>query len=130
MQAAHARATQVLLIDTAGRLQTQSGLMDELRKIKRVVNRADPKAPDEILLVLDAGVGQNALSQLHHFREAVGITGLCVTKLDGTARGGVLFALCRAAGLPVRYIGVGEDVSDLRPFDADDFVDALLPSPP
>ncbi|HET9122656.1 MAG TPA: signal recognition particle-docking protein FtsY, partial [Acidiferrobacteraceae bacterium] len=91
MQAARARKSQILLIDTAGRLQTQSGLMDELRKIRRVIARADPAAPDEVLLVLDAAVGQNALSQLQHFREAVGVTGLCVTKLDGTARAGILF---------------------------------------
>ena len=128
MQAAKARKIGVLLIDTAGRLQTQSGLMDELRKIRRVIARADPAAPDEVLLVLDAGVGQNALSQLHHFKEAVGVTGLCITKLDGTARAGVLFALCRAAGLPIRYIGVGEDLMDLRPFDAHEFVSALLPA--
>ncbi|MHB8415698.1 MAG: signal recognition particle-docking protein FtsY, partial [Acidiferrobacteraceae bacterium] len=127
LHAARARHADVLIIDTAGRLQTQSGLMDELKKIKRVLQRVQPGAPHEVLLVLDAGVGQNALSQLRHFHEAVEVTGLCVTKLDGTARGGVLFALCRNAHLPIRYIGVGEDATDLRPFDAAEFVDALLP---
>ncbi|MHB1527903.1 MAG: signal recognition particle-docking protein FtsY [Acidiferrobacteraceae bacterium] len=130
LHAARARHADVLIIDTAGRLQTQSGLMDELKKIKRVLQRVQPGAPHEILLVLDAGVGQNALSQLRHFHEAVEVTGLCVTKLDGTARGGVLFALCRNARLPIRYIGVGEDATDLRPFDAAEFVNALLPEAP
>ncbi len=130
LHAARARQADVLIIDTAGRLQTQSGLMDELKKIKRVLQRVQPGAPNEVLLVLDAGVGQNALSQLRHFHEAVEVTGLCVTKLDGTARGGVLFALCRNARLPIRYIGVGEDATDLRPFDAAEFVDALLPEAP
>lgn len=129
IEAGKARSVDLVLIDTAGRLQTQIGLMDELRKIKRVCERALPGAPHEVLLVLDAGVGQNALSQLRHFSEAVGVTGLCITKLDGTAKGGVLFALCRAAHLPVRYIGVGEDVADLRPFNAEEFVEALIPQP-
>lgn len=129
LHAAIARSSDVLIIDTAGRLQTQTGLMDELKKIKRVIARARPDAPHEVLLVLDAGVGQNALSQVRHFHEAVGVTGLCVTKLDGTAKGGVLFALCRATGIPIRYIGVGEQAADLRPFDATEFVEALLPGP-
>ncbi len=127
LHAARSRHTDVLIIDTAGRLQTQSGLMDELKKIKRVLKRVEPDAPHEVLLVLEAGVGQNALSQLRHFHEAVGVTGLCVTKLDGTAKGGVLFALARSARLPIRFIGVGEDADDLRPFDAVEFAEALLP---
>ncbi|MHB1585547.1 MAG: signal recognition particle-docking protein FtsY [Acidiferrobacteraceae bacterium] len=130
LHAARSRHMDVLMIDTAGRLQTQLGLMDELKKIKRVLKRVDPEAPHEVLLVLEAGVGQNALSQLRHFHEAVGVTGLCVTKLDGTARGGVLFALARSARLPIRFIGVGEEADDLRPFDAVEFVEALLPDAP
>ncbi|MHB1950900.1 MAG: signal recognition particle-docking protein FtsY [Acidiferrobacteraceae bacterium] len=127
LHAARARHTDVLIVDTAGRLQTQSGLMDELRKIKRVLAKLEPSAPHEVLLVLEAAVGQNALSQLRHFHDAVGVTGLCVTKLDGTAKGGVLFALARSARLPIRFVGVGEDADDLRSFDAVEFVDALLP---
>ena len=127
LRAAAARDIDVLLVDTAGRLHTQSGLMDELKKIKRVIGKAEPSAPHEVLLVLDAGIGQNALAQLQHFDAAVGVTGLIVTKLDGTAKGGVLFALARKSGLPIRFIGIGEDREDLRPFDAQDFVEALLP---
>jgi fused signal recognition particle receptor len=103
--------------------------MDELKKIKRVIGKADTTAPHEVLLVLDAGTGQNALSQLTHFGEAVGVTGLALTKLDGTARGGILIAIARKTGLPIRYIGVGEGMDDLREFDAGEYVDALLPAP-
>lgn len=127
VRAAHARGHDVLLIDTAGRLHTQMGLMDELKKIKRVVAKADPAAPHEVLLVLDAGNGQNALVQLEHFHRAVGVTGLCLTKLDGTAKGGVIFALAQRAGIPIRFIGVGEASEDLREFNAREFVNALLP---
>ena len=132
VQAARARGVDVVLADTAGRLQAKTNLMEELAKIKRVVTRLDENAPHQVLLVLDAGVGQNALSQVQEFDAAVGLTGLIVTKLDGTAKAGVLFAIARrmrATGghWPVYYIGIGEDVTDLRPFDADAFVDALLP---
>ncbi len=127
MQAAAARKVDVLIIDTAGRLHTQSGLMDELKKIHRVIQRFDPAAPQEVLLVLDAGTGQNALAQLQHFHAAVQVSGLCLTKLDGTAKGGILFAMAQKAALPIRFIGVGEGIEDLREFDAGEFVEALLP---
>ncbi|MHB8622194.1 MAG: signal recognition particle-docking protein FtsY [Sulfuricaulis sp.] len=125
--AATARGSDVLIVDTAGRQHTQTGLMDELKKIKRVIGKTRPAAPNEVLLVLDAGTGQNALSQLTHFGNAVGVTGLALTKLDGTAKGGILIAIARQTGLPIRYIGVGESMDDLREFQADDYVDALLP---
>ncbi|MEK6551036.1 MAG: signal recognition particle-docking protein FtsY [Pseudomonadota bacterium] len=125
--AARARNVDVLIVDTAGRQHTHRGLMDELRKIRRVLDKAMPGAPHEVLMVLDAGTGQNALSQLKHFHEAVNVTGLVVTKLDGTARGGVLIAIARAFRLPVRFVGVGESIEDLLPFRADDFVDSLIP---
>jgi len=128
MNAARARGLDVLIVDTAGRQHTNVGLMDELTKIKRVVNRLDPQAPHEVLMILDAVTGQNALSQLQHFSGAVGVTGLCATKLDGTAKGGILIALARTSGLPIRYIGVGETIEDLLEFDAEDFVDALMPA--
>ncbi len=128
LNAAVARDSDVLIVDTAGRQHTQAGLMDELRKIRRVIGKADPAAPHEVLLVLDAGTGQNALSQLAHFSEAVGVTGLVLTKLDGTARGGILIAIARKTGLPIRYIGVGEGMDDLREFSAAEYVDALLPA--
>ncbi len=127
MQAARTQDMNVLIIDTAGRLQTQTGLMDELKKIKRVIQRFDPGAPHEVLLVLDAGIGQNALSQLENFHTAVGITGLCMTKLDGTAKGGVLFALARKGVCPIRFIGIGEGADDLREFNAREFVEAIMP---
>ncbi len=130
MRAALARGRDVLIVDTAGRLHTQSGLMDELKKIKRVLGKVDERAPHEVLLVLDAGIGQNALAQLEHFSAAVGVTGLCLTKLDGTAKGGILFAIAKKTGVPIRYIGVGEAIDDLREFDAEDFVEALLPATP
>ncbi len=124
-QAALARGADVLIADTAGRLHTQSNLMDELRKIRRVLGRQDGDAPHETLLILDGGNGQNALSQAEQFGAAVDVTGLAVTKLDGTARGGVLLALAERLGIPVRYIGVGERVEDLRTFRAADFAEAL-----
>ncbi len=126
VQAAAARGVDVLLADTAGRLQAKTNLMEELRKISRVVSRFDDAAPHEVLLVLDAGVGQNALSQVREFDAAVPLTGLVVTKLDGTAKAGVLFAVAQQTDLPIYFIGVGEGVEDLRPFEAEPFVDALL----
>jgi len=126
LNAAAARDSDVLIVDTAGRQHTQAGLMDELRKIRRVIAKADPAAPHEVLLVLDAGTGQNALSQLTHFGEAVGVTGLVLTKLDGTAKGGILIAIARKTGLPIRYIGVGEGMDDLLEFDAEAFVNAIF----
>jgi len=127
LQAARARDVDVLIIDTAGRLHNQSGLMDELAKIRRVLGKLDPAAPHEVLLVIDGTTGQNALSQLRLFRETAGVTGLAVTKLDGTAKGGVVFALAREFGIPIRYVGIGEKLEDLRIFDAAAFVDGLLP---
>ena len=127
LHAATARSMDVLIVDTAGRLHTQSGLMDELKKIRRVIERINPQAPHEVLLVLDAGIGQNALAQREHFQAAVGVTGLILTKLDGTAKGGVVFAMAAKNPLPIRFIGVGEGIEDLRVFNAADFVEALLP---
>jgi fused signal recognition particle receptor len=127
LQSAKARNFDVLIADTAGRLHTQSNLMEELKKIHRVMSRIDESAPHEIMLVVDAGTGQNALNQAREFNQAVGLTGITVTKLDGTARGGVLFGIAHELGLPIRYIGVGEAAKDLRPFDAGSFVNAILP---
>jgi fused signal recognition particle receptor len=127
LQSARARNIDVLIADTAGRLHTQSNLMDELKKIHRVMARIDESAPHEIMLVVDAGTGQNALNQAREFNQAIGLTGITVTKLDGTARGGVLFGIAHELGLPIRYIGVGEAAKDLRPFDAGSFVNAILP---
>lgn len=128
LQAAQARASDVLIADTAGRLHTQVGLMDELGKIKRVLSRLDPSAPHETLLVIDGTTGQNAVSQARLFHQAVGLTGLVVTKLDGSAKGGVVFALAREIGVPIRFVGTGEGIFDLRVFEAELFVDGLLPS--
>jgi len=125
-ESARARGIDILLADTAGRLQNQQGLMDELAKIKRVVSRQNPAAPQEVMLVLDAGLGQNALQQAEKFNAALGVTGITVTKLDGTAKGGVLLALADKLGLPVRFIGIGEAADDLQPFRASEYVDALL----
>jgi fused signal recognition particle receptor len=125
-EAARARGVDVLLADTAGRLHTQENLMDELRKVKRVLTRLDPAAPHEVLLVLDGGSGQNALLQARRFNEAIGLTGVAITKLDGTAKGGVVLAVARELQLPVRFIGIGEAIEDLAPFEAGPFVDALL----
>ncbi len=125
--AARARGIDVVLADTAGRLPTQAHLMEELRKVKRVLGKAEAGAPHEVMLVLDANTGQNALAQVRAFDAAVGLTGLIVTKLDGSARGGVVAAIAKQHPVPLRFIGVGEAVDDLRPFVARDFVDALLP---
>jgi fused signal recognition particle receptor len=126
LQAAKARGMDVLIADTAGRLHTQSNLMDELKKVKRVIQRLEPEAPHEVLLVVDGGTGQNALNQAQDFDLAMGVTGIAVTKLDGTAKGGILFAMAQKVGIPVRFIGVGESIEDLREFDARDFARALL----
>ena len=127
-QAAKARGVDVLLADTAGRLQNQAGLMDELVKMKRVVSRHDESAPHEIMLVLDSSQGQNALVQAEKFHEALGLTGITVTKLDGGAKGGILFAIANRLQVPVRFIGIGEAVEDMQPFRSEEFVDALLSS--
>jgi len=127
LQAGKARGTEVLIADTAGRLHTQGGLMNELGKIRRVLGKIDESAPHEVLMVIDGTTGQNALSQLRQFHAAVNVTGLVVTKLDGTAKGGVVFALAREFGIPIRFAGIGERPEDLRVFDPEAFVDALLP---
>ncbi|MDD3760859.1 MAG: signal recognition particle-docking protein FtsY [Acidithiobacillus sp.] len=124
--AARSRGADLLIADTAGRLHTQGHLMEELKKVKRVLGKQDPGAPQQIWLVLDAGTGQNALQQAQQFHAAVGLTGICITKLDGTAKGGVVAAIAQALPIPIRFIGVGEGVEDLRPFDAEAFVDALF----
>ncbi|MCA1958461.1 MAG: signal recognition particle-docking protein FtsY [Nitrospira sp.] len=129
LAAAKARGTDVVLIDTAGRLHTKSNLMEELRKVKRVVGRESPGAPHEVLLVLDATVGQNALAQARQFHEAVGVTGLVLTKLDGTARGGIVVAIAEELKIPVRLVGVGEGVEDLQDFNPEAFVAALFGEP-
>ncbi|MCC7081316.1 MAG: signal recognition particle-docking protein FtsY, partial [Burkholderiales bacterium] len=126
LQSARSRGTQVLIADTAGRLQNQSHLMDELKKVKRVIQRADPSAPHEVLLVLDANQGQNALAQAREFNEAVGVTGLVLTKLDGTAKGGIVVAIARQLRLPIRFIGIGEGAEDFGVFDARAFAEALV----
>jgi fused signal recognition particle receptor len=124
--AARARGVEVLIADTAGRLHNKDHLMDELRKVVRVLRKLDPAAPHEVMLVLDAGTGQNALAQADTFTAAVGVTGITLTKLDGTAKGGIIFAIARKLGLPIRFIGVGESAEDLRPFAAGEFIDALF----
>jgi fused signal recognition particle receptor len=126
LQSARARGIDLLIADTAGRLPTQLHLMEELKKVKRVIARAMPAAPHEIMLVLDANTGQNALSQVKAFDGALGLTGLTITKLDGSAKGGAIAAIVRHKPIPVRFIGVGEEIDDLRPFDAAEFVDALF----
>lgn len=126
VEAAKARGIDVVIVDTAGRLHTKSNLMDELKKINRVIKKSLPDAPQEILLVVDATTGQNALRQAQIFNEAVGITGIALTKLDGTAKGGIIFAIKKELGVPVRLIGIGEGVDDLKDFDPDDFVAALF----
>ena len=127
-EAARARGVDILLADTAGRLQSQTGLMDELAKVKRVIARRDETAPHEVMLVLDASQGQNALVQAEKFHAALGLTGITVTKLDGSAKGGILLAIANKLGVPVRFIGIGEAAEDMQPFSADEFVDALLAS--
>ncbi|RKZ40907.1 MAG: signal recognition particle-docking protein FtsY [Gammaproteobacteria bacterium] len=126
LQAATARGIDVLIADTAGRLHTQDNLMEELKKVRRVINKLDSTAPHEIMLAIDAGIGQNALIQVKQFHKAIGVTGLTITKLDGTAKGGIIFAIAKKTGLPIRFIGVGEQVNDLRQFEAASFVEALL----
>ena len=128
--AGKARGVDVILIDTAGRLHTKSNLMDELRKVKRVISRELPDAPHEVLLVLDATVGQNALAQARQFHEAVGVTGLALTKLDGTARGGIVVAISEELNIPVRLVGVGEGAEDLQDFNPEAFVAAFFGQPP
>lgn len=128
VEAARARGTDVVIIDTAGRLHTKSPLMEELKKIKRVVAKALPGAPHEVLLVVDATTGQNAIRQAKMFDEAVGVTGIALTKLDGTAKGGIVFAIKQEIGIPVRLIGIGEGIDDLRDFDPVEFVEALFSS--
>jgi fused signal recognition particle receptor len=130
LQSAQARGFDVVIADTAGRLHSQSHLMEELKKIRRVIQRVDAAAPDEVLLVLDANQGQNALSQAREFHAAVGVTGLVLTKLDGTARGGIVVAIARNMKLPIRFIGIGEQAADFGEFDAEAFVDALLGTGP
>lgn len=126
ISAAKARGVDVLIADTAGRLQNKNHLMEELKKVVRVMKKLDVNAPHEVMLTLDAGTGQNALSQTKLFNEAVGLTGLTLTKLDGTAKGGVVFAIADKHAIPIRYLGVGEGIDDLRPFNGSDFIDALF----
>ena len=126
VQSAKAKNIDIVIADTAGRLHTQSNLMEELKKVKRTIAKVLPGAPHEVLLVLDAGIGQNALSQIKRFHEAVSLTGLVLTKLDGTAKGGVIFALANQYPTPIRFIGVGEAIEDLRPFQANEFIEALF----
>lgn len=126
VQSAKARDLDLVIADTAGRLHTQTHLMDELRKVKRVLQKHDPYAPHEVLMVVDATTGQNALNQAVQFHEAIGLTGLVLTKLDGTAKGGILLAIARRLSLPVRFVGLGEGIEDLEPFDAEAYVEALI----
>ncbi len=126
VESASSKNIDIVIADTAGRLHTQDNLMDELAKIKRVLGKLDASAPHETLIVMDAGFGQNALHQVQQFHSSIGLTGMAVTKLDGTARGGILFSIAKTLNLPVRFIGVGEGIHDLRPFNASEFVDALL----
>ena len=126
IQAAKSRGADVIIADTAGRLHNKSNLMEELKKVKRVASKIDEHAPHEILLVLDAGTGQNAVAQMSEFNQVVGVTGIALTKLDGTAKGGIIFALADKFSVPIRYIGVGEGLDDLQPFNASEFVQALL----
>ncbi|MDK1023757.1 MAG: signal recognition particle-docking protein FtsY [Gammaproteobacteria bacterium] len=126
LQSAIAREVDVLIADTAGRLHSKSNLMEELKKVKKVMGKLDVDAPHEVMLVIDAGTGQNALQQARQFQDAVAVSGITLTKLDGTAKGGIIFAIARELSLPIRFIGVGEQVEDLRPFDADQFVTALF----
>ena len=125
-QSAKAKSYDVLIADTAGRLHTQHHLMEELKKVKRVIQKLEPNAPHEVMLVLDATLGQNALVQAEQFHNAIEVTGVTLTKLDGTAKGGIIFSVAKRLGLPIRFIGVGESAEDLRPFDAKDFIAALF----
>jgi fused signal recognition particle receptor len=126
VQAATARNVDILIADTAGRLHTQGNLMAELAKVKKVISKLDPDAPHEVMLIIDASIGQNALNQVKEFHQMIGLTGLSITKLDGTAKGGIVFAIAKRIGLPIRFIGIGEKIDDLRAFEADQFVNALL----
>jgi fused signal recognition particle receptor len=128
-QARRARGVDLLLVDTAGRLHTKHNLMEELKKVKRVIDKADPGEPRDVWLVLDAVTGQNGLEQARRFHDAVGVTGVIVTKLDGTGKGGILLPIARDLGLPIRFIGVGEAAEDLQPYDAAAYVRALLDLP-
>ena len=128
LTSAKARNVDVLIIDTAGRLHTQSDLMEQLMKVNRVLQKIEPNTPHEVIQVLDAGTGQNALAQLEHFQKAVGVSSLCLTKLDGSAKGGVAIALTEKYKLPIRFIGVGESFADLRVFNANEFANALVPA--
>jgi fused signal recognition particle receptor len=130
LAAARARGADLLIADTAGRLHTKDNLMEELKKIRRVLGKLDPSAPHETLIVLDATTGQNALNQAQQFQSAAGVTGIALTKMDGTAKGGIIFAIARRLGIPIRFVGVGEKAEDLRSFDAEAFVDALLAREP
>ena len=130
LQAAQARNVDVLIADTAGRLHNKDNLMEELKKVVRVMAKLDASAPHEVMLVLDAGTGQNAMAQARHFQEAAGVTGITLTKLDGTAKGGIIFAISKQLQLPIRFIGVGEQAEDLRPFVAAEFVDAVFADQP
>jgi fused signal recognition particle receptor len=127
IHAARSRDIDVVIADTAGRLHTKTNLMEELKKVRRVIQKTDPSAPHETMLVIDAGTGQNALSQTQQFHEAIGLSGIALTKLDGTAKGGIIFAVAKRFGVPIRFIGVGEGIEDLRVFDAEEFIEALLP---
>jgi len=129
LQSARARDIDILIADTAGRLHTQGNLMEELKKVRRVITKFDPAITPECLLVIDAGTGQNALTQANQFNQAIGVTGIMLTKLDGTAKGGVIFALAMATGIPIRFIGIGEQIDDLQVFNRSDFVTALLALP-
>jgi fused signal recognition particle receptor len=126
VNAATARKIDILIADTAGRLHTQGNLMAELAKVKKVISKLDPDAPHEVMLIIDASIGQNALNQVKEFHQMIGLTGLSITKLDGTAKGGIVFAIAKRIGLPIRFIGIGEKIDDLRTFEADQFVNALL----
>lgn len=126
IEAAKARNIDVVIVDTAGRLHTKSPLMEELKKVRRVIEKGIPSAPHEVLLVVDATTGQNALRQAEMFNNAIGVTGIALTKLDGTAKGGIIFAIKRELGIPIRYIGIGEGIEDLRDFEPKDFVEALF----
>jgi fused signal recognition particle receptor len=126
IQSAKSKNIDVLIADTAGRLHTQSNLMEELKKVKRVMAKVDETAPHEVMLVIDAGTGQNAINQAKQFHEAVDVSGITLTKLDGTAKGGIIYALAKQQQIPIRYIGVGESIDDLRPFNAKEFTEALF----
>ena len=126
IQSAKAKQRDLLIADTAGRLHTQDNLMAELEKIKRVMRKLDADAPQEVMLIIDAGMGQNALNQAQQFHKTIGLTSISITKLDGTAKGGIIFAIANKLQLPIRFIGIGEQIDDLKPFNAEDFVDALF----